>query len=209
MIAYVVGLGSSGSRAAQHVVAGVRELAAHPMLRLRATSRLYGNPAVGTGTTAGFVNAAAVVDSALAPPALLRALFALEQRAGRLRMIFHGPRTLDLDVLLAFGARAAPLRFTDHPAIPHPRLTARAFAIVPAVEATEWAGFRATDELRRAALRVAGRASLFAIDDGGALQSACRPQRPGVALYTALPRVARAPSTRHGDEIDPPPPKNG
>jgi 2-amino-4-hydroxy-6-hydroxymethyldihydropteridine diphosphokinase len=66
-----------------------------------------------------FVNACAVVETALAPRTLLESLLAIEQRHGRVRAIPNGPRTLDLDLIL-YGDRVideAGLK------VPHPRRT--------------------------------------------------------------------------------------
>jgi 2-amino-4-hydroxy-6-hydroxymethyldihydropteridine diphosphokinase len=46
------------------------------------------------------VNACALVETTLAPRALLDQLLALEKRHGRVRTIPNGPRTLDLDIVL-------------------------------------------------------------------------------------------------------------
>jgi 2-amino-4-hydroxy-6-hydroxymethyldihydropteridine diphosphokinase len=163
MIHYVVGVGASGPRAVPHVLEGVRLLRAHPFMHRVVVSPLYGNPAVGGGTTASFVNGAVVVDSPLGPRAFLRALFAVEERCGRLRTRPLGPRTLDLDVLLAYGAARVPLRHPDHPCVPHPRLTERAFALIPALEALAAAGLPLDDALARAAAACPGRAQLVRV----------------------------------------------
>ena len=51
-----------------------------------------------------FVNACALVETALAPRALLDALLDIERTHGRVREIPNGPRTLDLDIIL-YGDR--------------------------------------------------------------------------------------------------------
>jgi 2-amino-4-hydroxy-6-hydroxymethyldihydropteridine diphosphokinase len=63
----------------------------------------------------------------LSPGALLARLHELEAAAGRRRGPRNGPRPLDLDLLL-YGdvVRAAP-----DPVLPHPRLAARLFVLVP------------------------------------------------------------------------------
>ncbi len=79
-----------------------------------------------------FLNAAVEGSTALAPEALLDGLQRIEEALGRDRARERrmGPRTLDLDILL-FGSQifASP-RLT----VPHPRLTERAFALVPLLE---------------------------------------------------------------------------
>ena len=66
----------------------------------------------------------------LTAPALLDALQALELQAGRERPYRNAPRTLDLDLLLYGSARMESARLT----VPHPRMTQRAFVLVPLAE---------------------------------------------------------------------------
>jgi 2-amino-4-hydroxy-6-hydroxymethyldihydropteridine diphosphokinase len=77
-----------------------------------------------------YINAVAEISTALSPHALLRALQALEQAAGRQRPYRNAPRTLDLDILL-YGDE-----IVDSPdlVIPHPRMLERAFVLVPLAE---------------------------------------------------------------------------
>jgi 2-amino-4-hydroxy-6-hydroxymethyldihydropteridine diphosphokinase len=92
-------------------------------------SSLYSTAPVGFAAQPRFVNAVAVLQTELTPPALLRALLALEQEFGRNRStsFTNGPRTLDLDILF-FGDCEIN---TPELVIPHPRLAERAFALVP------------------------------------------------------------------------------
>jgi 2-amino-4-hydroxy-6-hydroxymethyldihydropteridine diphosphokinase len=95
------------------------------------------------------VNACALVETALAPRALLDALLALERRHGRVRAEPNGPRTLDLDIV-AYGNRVI-----EEPGltIPHPRAHEREFVLAPLVDVwpdLEFPGHgRATDCLGR------------------------------------------------------------
>lgn len=79
-----------------------------------------------------YLNAAAVVETTLAPPALLNALHEIERRFGRDRATQpHGAaRTLDLDLLTVGDLRV------DLPTLrlPHPRLRRRAFVLAPLAE---------------------------------------------------------------------------
>ena len=61
---------------------------------------------------------------------MLAACLAAEETWGRVRGVRNGPRTLDVDVLL-YGevCRDAP-----DPVLPHPRLHARRFVLVPLAE---------------------------------------------------------------------------
>jgi 2-amino-4-hydroxy-6-hydroxymethyldihydropteridine diphosphokinase len=107
------------------------EIAALPRTRLLATSGLHRTAPVGYADQPDFVNACALVDTALEPRPLLDALLAIEQAHGRVRDIPNGPRTLDLDIVL-YGDRVVA---EPGLAIPHPRAHERAFVLEPLREA--------------------------------------------------------------------------
>ena len=125
-----VGIGANLGDPVAQVRAGVAALAALPHTRLVAASSLYRTAPVGYTPQADFVNAAALLETALAPRALLDHMLAIEAGAGRERRFKDAPRTLDLDLLLYGGETI------DEPglALPHPRLHERAFALAPIVE---------------------------------------------------------------------------
>lgn len=77
-----------------------------------------------------YLNAAACVRTRLSPDALLAALQAIENDHGRERPYRNAPRTLDLDLLLYGQVRLDTARLT----LPHPRLMARAFVLLPLLE---------------------------------------------------------------------------
>ena len=125
-----VALGSNMEDPERQVMRGFDEIAALPDTELIGRSRLYRTAPVGYVDQPDFVNACALVETALEPRALLEALLAVEQRHGRVRDIPNGPRTLDLDIVL-YGERVI-----DEPGlrVPHPRAHQRAFVLVPLVE---------------------------------------------------------------------------
>jgi 2-amino-4-hydroxy-6-hydroxymethyldihydropteridine diphosphokinase len=75
-----------------------------------------------------FANAALVLESELAPTALLAALKHMERAFGRRRGQRWGDRVLDGDIILWSGGR---WRSADL-AIPHPAFAARTFVLAPA-----------------------------------------------------------------------------
>jgi 2-amino-4-hydroxy-6-hydroxymethyldihydropteridine diphosphokinase len=79
-----------------------------------------------------FLNAAARIETELAPGDLLDVLLAVERELGRVRVGAprFGPRTIDLDLLL-YGDEAI-----DEPGltVPHPRLHERVFVLEPLAE---------------------------------------------------------------------------
>jgi 2-amino-4-hydroxy-6-hydroxymethyldihydropteridine diphosphokinase len=125
-----IALGANLKDPAAQVRAGFEELAMLPNTRLALISSLYASAPVGYLDQPDFVNAVALVETALEPRALLDALLAIEHRYGRVRDFPNAPRALDLDIVLYADLQC------DGPAltIPHPRLTERAFVLVPLAE---------------------------------------------------------------------------
>jgi 2-amino-4-hydroxy-6-hydroxymethyldihydropteridine diphosphokinase len=127
-----VGLGANVGDARGRLRWAEAELAALGVVRV---SSLYCSAPVGpVKDQPFFLNAAAVLDTALDADALLTALLAIEARAGRDRTREQpmGPRPLDLDLLLVDDlVRVDP---TGRLVLPHPRLAERAFALAPLVE---------------------------------------------------------------------------
>jgi len=77
-----------------------------------------------------YINGVARLEGAATPEALLAALHAIEDAAGRARPYVNAPRVLDLD-LIDLGGRvlAGPA-----PILPHPRAHLRAFVLRPLAE---------------------------------------------------------------------------
>jgi 2-amino-4-hydroxy-6-hydroxymethyldihydropteridine diphosphokinase len=97
--------------------------------RVRSLSSLYSTAPVGLSDQPRFVNAVAELESEFEPRLLLGRLLSIEKGFGRNRAgeIPNGPRTLDLDILLvdALEVHEAGL------VLPHPRMSDRAFVLVP------------------------------------------------------------------------------
>jgi 2-amino-4-hydroxy-6-hydroxymethyldihydropteridine diphosphokinase len=101
--------------------------------RVVAASSLYRTTPVGLRNQPDFINAVAalaVEPAALPPSALLERLLAIEAAFGRVRTVKNAPRTLDLDLLLYGDTQSDATRLT----LPHPRMTERAFVLVPLAE---------------------------------------------------------------------------
>jgi len=107
----------------------IADLAQLPSTVTVAVSSLYGSaPLDADGPD--YVNAVVQVRTALSPDALLAALQAIEQQAGRERPYRNAPRTLDLDILL-YGEHRVDREDLQ---IPHPRMWQRAFVVLPLAE---------------------------------------------------------------------------
>lgn len=151
-MSYGLGVGSSGARALAFVDDALAHLRECDELHVLAVSDRYRSAPLGGGTDAPFVNAAVVVDTRLSGPALLRWLFSLERRFGRVRGARYGGRSLDLDVLWSAGPPLSRAELV----VPHPRLKGRGFALVPLLEALRRAGLPAPIPLLLAAQRHGG-----------------------------------------------------
>lgn len=100
------------------------------MTRVETVSSLYESDAVGPAQQS-FYNAVCGVETGLEPRSLLRFLKSLEHEIGRRSGGPHrGPRPIDLDILL-YDEHVLE---AEELAVPHPRMTKRAFVLVPLSE---------------------------------------------------------------------------
>ena len=98
-------------------------------------SRWYLSEPVPASDQPWYVNAVVVVDTGLAPAALLDALLGVEARFERRRGERNAARTLDLDLLDHDGRHCCSERLV----LPHPRLHERRFVLAPLAEtAPRW-----------------------------------------------------------------------
>lgn len=126
-----IGLGSNLGDRQEHLRAALRELAEAGDIRVLACSSFHEtDPVGGPPGQPRYLNAVAELVTELGPRALLERLFEVEQRHGRERSVRHGPRTLDLDLLVYRE------RIIDEPdlCVPHPRMWERAFVMEPLAE---------------------------------------------------------------------------
>src|SRR5262245_27260549 len=127
-----VGLGSNlGDREAT-LREALRRLAEIEGVAVVAVSSFRQTDPIGKVDQPRFVNAAAELETSLAPRDLLDRLLEVERGLGRDRAKEErwGPRTLDLDLLL-YGNETVEEPGLE---VPHPRLTERAFVLEPLLE---------------------------------------------------------------------------
>jgi 2-amino-4-hydroxy-6-hydroxymethyldihydropteridine diphosphokinase len=127
--AVFLGLGSNlGDREA--AIEGALSALSARGFRATLRSSLWLTEPVGGPPQGWFLNAAAGVETALAPLELLAAALEVEREMGRVRVERNGPRAIDVDVLL-YGDRRI-----DEPGLtlPHPRITDRGFVLLPLAE---------------------------------------------------------------------------
>jgi 2-amino-4-hydroxy-6-hydroxymethyldihydropteridine diphosphokinase len=124
-----IGIGANLGDAAASVQQACDQLAELSSCKLIARSALFRSAPVDAGGD-DYVNAVAQLQTQLAPQILLDALQRIEQAFGRERPYRNAPRTLDLDILLYGSQQITTATLT----VPHPRLTQRAFALIPLLQ---------------------------------------------------------------------------
>jgi 2-amino-4-hydroxy-6-hydroxymethyldihydropteridine diphosphokinase len=126
-----IGLGSNLGHPRRRIARALTQLARLPRTRLVAASGNYLSAPLGSAIPQpDYVNAVALLRTALDPAALLTRLRAIERRLGRRRALGaprSAPRTLDLDLLLYGGRRITRPNLI----VPHPRMHERAFVLRP------------------------------------------------------------------------------
>ena len=127
-----LGLGSNlGDRLASLRVAR-GSLAASKRLRVVASSPVYETAPQGAMTEQpDFLNACLEIDTELGPEAMLDLAKRLESELGRPQPVErHGPRSIDIDVLLLGEAPFRSQRLT----LPHPEILRRRFVLAPLLD---------------------------------------------------------------------------
>jgi len=126
-----LGLGSNLGEREEHLRAALRALEEHGVV-VEAVSSLYEAEPVGEILDQpDFLNAAARVRTTLEPDALLDLCKAIEVEQGRMfAAARHGPRPLDLDLLLLGDLELETERLT----LPHPEVGSRRFVLAPLLE---------------------------------------------------------------------------
>ncbi len=122
-------LGSNIGDRAANIGRAVAALPAHGVRVIR-QSRLYETEPVEMREQDWFLNGVVEVQTDLQPAELMASLLAIEQSMGRQRLVPKGPRIIDLDILLFDSAILKQPQLE----IPHPRLAARRFVLVPFAE---------------------------------------------------------------------------
>ena len=129
-LVYIALGGNLGDRRA-NLDRAVELLSLDPAVEVLAVSSLRETDPVGYEDQPRFLNGAVAAETALSPRELLDLLLAVERELGRERTgPRHGPRTVDLDLLL-YGDE-----LVDEPGltVPHPRLDERRFVLEPLAE---------------------------------------------------------------------------
>ena len=124
----VIALGSNLGDREENLNRAEAELS--EVIRIDAISTFIETDPVGGPTQPDYLNAVLIGDCDRQPEELLQLLLQIESRLGRIRDVKWGPRTLDLDLIVAGDL------FIDSEElhIPHPRAHERAFVLAPWLE---------------------------------------------------------------------------
>ncbi len=99
-------------------------------LKVEQVSSIYDTEPVGNTDQPRFLNTVCRVYTSLAPQELLTLVKGIELKLGRAPGTSNAPRPIDIDILF-YGDQVIK---SKELVIPHPRLTERAFVLVPLVE---------------------------------------------------------------------------
>ena len=128
-----IGIGSNVGDATDNCIKAVKEIGLIKDNRIVAVSSLYRAEPISHIKQDWFINCVVKIETDLTPYSLLSDLQKVEKRLGRKRDIRHGPRTIDLDILI-FNSLIID---DDKLKIPHPRMHERRFVLEPLSEIDE------------------------------------------------------------------------
>lgn len=131
-IAYVA-LGSNQGNRLDNLREACQRLERHPCCTILARSKVYETQSVEGGGEVDFLNAALRIGWEGSAMSLWRCVSSIEERMGRPTPPRHGPRTIDIDILL-FGQD-----IINRPElqVPHPRMNTRTFVLRPLCDVLE------------------------------------------------------------------------
>ena len=133
MVRYFIGLGANLGDRLTTLREAARRLEAVGTLVAR--SRVFAASPVGGPPQPPFLNAAVLLECELTPIDLLARTQEIEDALGRDRAteVRWGPRTLDIDILMA-GPHGELVLDAPGLRLPHPRLKERGFALAPLID---------------------------------------------------------------------------
>lgn len=132
MYTYYISVGSNIGDKRGHINFALQSLQDHDAVSKVISSSLIETEPWGYTEQDIFVNGMWLCESSLAPHQMLSLLQSLEQGAGRERHIHWGPRTLDLDIILAFDEKGTMISICDERlTVPHPYFWDRTFVLEP------------------------------------------------------------------------------
>ncbi|MCL2366180.1 MAG: 2-amino-4-hydroxy-6-hydroxymethyldihydropteridine diphosphokinase [Oscillospiraceae bacterium] len=125
-----IGLGSNLGDRAEHLRFAVHELDKIAACTVLKVSSLISTPPYGYEAQGDFLNGCLILKTLLSPDELLDTLLAIENKAGRIRDVRWGPRTLDLDIIMYDDLIVSSERLN----LPHIEMHKRDFVLRPLCE---------------------------------------------------------------------------
>ncbi len=125
-----ISIGSNRGERAPNCREAIRRLGASDGVTLVNESSLYETEPWGPIVQGPFINCTVEMTYRFGPRPLLKLLKGIERDMGRRDSVPNGPREIDLDIIF-YGDTVVG---EEGLAIPHPRLRARAFVLVPLAE---------------------------------------------------------------------------
>ena len=132
MYTYYISVGSNIGDRRGYINSAFQLLQGYEAVSEVISSSLIETEPWGYTDQASFINGMWSCKSTLNPHEMLSVLQSLEQGAGRERLIHWGPRTLDLDIILAFDEAGSMISIcAETLTIPHPYFWDRIFVLEP------------------------------------------------------------------------------
>lgn len=129
----ILSLGSNMGDREAWLTKAAEAIAALPNTRITARSSIYETEAIDVPAEfedQRFLNAVLIVETALAPKELSKAVHRIEDQLHRVRDITNQPRTIDIDIITFDNLISDDQDLT----LPHPRAHLRGFVLEPLAE---------------------------------------------------------------------------
>ena len=128
-ISAYIGIGANLGDARAMVEYAIEKLHTLPQTQFKQASSLFITAPIDSSGD-DYINAVAAIETNLNAQVLLEHLQEIELVCGRERPYRNAPRTLDLDLLLY----EQQVINTEYLTVPHPRMTERAFVLIPLLQ---------------------------------------------------------------------------
>jgi 2-amino-4-hydroxy-6-hydroxymethyldihydropteridine diphosphokinase len=125
-----ISLGTNIENREQHLQTAINDLQRLEQIEVIDQSSIYETAPVGYTEQANFLNMVIKIKTSYNPQQLIAATMEIEEKNGRVRTVHWGPRTIDLDILLYNQENIE----SEQLIVPHPRMTERAFVMIPLLE---------------------------------------------------------------------------
>ena len=122
-------LGSNLGDRLQYIQKAIEEIKEHGLKVLKLSAVIETDP-VGTVPQGKYLNAVLKASTGHSPDELYEITQGIEQKLGRVKKVFKGPRVIDIDILLYDDIKLV----TQKLLITHPRMLERSFVMKPLEE---------------------------------------------------------------------------